>query len=91
MSVEGPNGVQKKLASRQWSAATLQHGLDAVFTDVKREPWLDSSDDDLKERLKAGFFFSNLYLYGILWQYMASIMSSSSNQSIQILGPLYLS
>lgn len=57
MSVEGPNQEPKHMASRQWSAETLKCGMDEVFTDVKREPWVDATDEELKERLEAGFMF----------------------------------
>ena len=43
------------MASRQWSAETLHRGMSSVLSDVKTEPWVDSTDEELKERLKAGF------------------------------------
>ena len=55
MSVEGANVSPQPMASRQWSAETLQNGLTDVFSDVKREPWLDGTDDELKDRLQAGY------------------------------------
>ena len=57
MSVEGPNGERKQMASREWSTETLQFGMDSVFTDVKSEPWVDASDEELKDRLKASLRF----------------------------------
>ena len=57
MSVEGPNGEAKRMASRQWSSDTLHRGMSSVFTDVKMEPWVDASDAELKDRLEAGFMF----------------------------------
>jgi len=84
MSVEGPNVVPKQMASRQWSAETLQNGMNAVLSDVKCEPWMESTDEELKDRLKAGF----MSLESIT--FTAIIMSSSSNQRIKILEPVYI-
>lgn len=59
MSVEGPNVTPKAIASRQWSSESLQRGIGAVMSDVKAEPWVDETDEDLQRRLQAGVHNSN--------------------------------
>lgn len=40
-----PNRRPAPMLSKQWSASTLNEGLDTVRNDVKAELWTDGEDD----------------------------------------------